>query len=564
MANLATHSGTKNCAQCTQQFEITEEDLKLLKQLSPVIGVEQYALPLPTLCPLCRHQNHLLFRNERMLYNRKSDLSGKAMISIFAPDSEFKAFDQDEWWSDKWDPMAYGRDFDFNKTLTEQLNDLNHAVPHMGLSTKKADNSIYTNFAVGMKNSYLVFGAADDEDCLYDNIIFRCRDVVDSLSIYDSELCYEGVGLRNCYRCSFLSNCRNCSDSMFMEECENCKNCLLCFGLRNAEYYYMNQFVGEEKIAQLRKELACISRNKIDELRDKFNVMKNKLPHIYSHIYGSEGCTGDIISNSKNCNWSFDVGNSENCSYIYGQKNSVNSMDITYAALGVRYCYQLCSATGCEKSIGCFLCWDCYNTFYSIECQNTSDVFACVGLRRKKHCILNKQYSKEEYANLVSKVIVHMQKTGEWGEFLSKSLSHFAYNETVANEHFPLNKRQVIDMGLRWKDRENICIYQGEAKKVPDSIQETTEDIVKEIFQCEDCRKNYKLVGMELKFYKKMNIPLPKKCFGCRNRARYAQCNPRRLWLRECSNCQAQIKTTYAPGRPETVYCEKCYLKEVY
>jgi len=31
-----------------------------------------------------------------------------------------------------------------------------------------------------------------------------------------------------------------------------------------------------------------------------------------------------------------------------------------------------------------------------------------------KYCILNKQYSKEEYEELVPKIIEHMQKTGEW------------------------------------------------------------------------------------------------------------------------------------------------------
>ena len=28
--------------------------------------------------------------------------------------------------------------------------------------------------------------------------------------------------------------------------------------------------------------------------------------------------------------------------------------------------------------------------------------------------------------------------------------------------------------------------------------------------------------------------------------------------------CDLVIQTTYAPDRPEKIYCEECYLKEVY
>ena len=33
---------------------------------------------------------------------------------------------------------------------------------------------------------------------------------------------------------------------------------------------------------------------------------------------------------------------------------------------------------------------------------------------------------------------------------------------------------------------------------------------------------------------------------------------------RKCDKCSKDMKTTYAPKRPEIVYCEECYLNEVY
>jgi hypothetical protein len=51
---------------------------------------------------------------------------------------------------------------------------------------------------------------------------------------------------------------------------------------------------------------------------------------------------------------------------------------------------------------------------------------------------LNKQYTKEEYEKLLPKIIAHMKKTGEWGEFFPISISPFNYEETPAMDYYPL------------------------------------------------------------------------------------------------------------------------------
>jgi Zn ribbon nucleic-acid-binding protein len=59
------------------------------------------------LCPDCRQQRRLAFRNERNLYKRKCDATGKNIISIYSPDKNIKVYNQDFWWSDKWNTMDY-------------------------------------------------------------------------------------------------------------------------------------------------------------------------------------------------------------------------------------------------------------------------------------------------------------------------------------------------------------------------------------------------------------------------------------------------------------------------
>ena len=60
------------------------------------------------------------------------------------------------------------------------------------------------------------------------------------------------------------------------------------------------------------------------------------------------------------------------------------------------------------------------------------------------YCILNKQYTKLDYETTVAKLIQHMIDTGEWGSFQPASMSLYGYNETVANEYFPLEKEEAI------------------------------------------------------------------------------------------------------------------------
>jgi len=71
-----------------------------------------------------------------------------------------------------------------------------------------------------------------------------------------------------------------------------------------------------------------------------------------------------------------------------------------------------------------------------------------------------------------------------------------------------------------------------------------------------------------------LNLPLPRLCPNCRHYQRLAQRNPLKLWHRQCmckkenhehnGKCEVEFETSYAPERPEIIYCERCYQQEVY
>ena len=107
------------------------------------------------------------------------------------------------------------------------------------------------------------------------------------------------------------------------------------------------------------------------------------------------------------------------------------------------------------------------------------------------------------------------------------------------------------------------------------------EDIVGKVIECahrgtcnEQCTEAFKIISSELQFYKKMNLPIPHLCPNCRHYQRLKKRNPLKLWHRICmcekknhthkGKCPVEFETSYAPERPEIIYCEQCYQQEVY
>jgi hypothetical protein len=210
------------------------------------------------------------------------------------------------------------------------------------------------------------------------------------------------------------------------------------------------------------------------------------------------------------------------------------------------------------------------NIFYCVLGSGIQDCFGCIGLRQKQYCVLNKQYSKEEYEKLVPRIIEHMRRspvlhTGpEWGEFFPMSLSPFGYNETLAQDYFPLDKDTAIEKGANWKDDDITNRYQGEKIVLSANIKDISDDVTQQILTCDHCEKNYRIISQELNFYRSHTIPVPRHCPNCRHLKRLSLRNPRQLWDRECTNCRIKLQTTYAPERPEKILCNACYLKVTY
>jgi len=566
-------SKIKICQSCKTKFTIEPEDFEFYEK----IGV-----PAPTFCPECRMKRRLISQNWRKLYKRKCDFSGKEIITVYRSDSSYEVYSEKIWWSDKWDPIDYGQNYSFNKPFFEQFKKLVNKIPWPHTLNINSVNCDYCISTINSKNCYMC-ACNTCEDCLY-CCGFQCKNNSDSFMILKSDNCYECLQCEQNYNLFFSQYADNCIDSAFLYNCRNCQNCFGCVNLRNKKYYIFNKPYSKKDYQKEIKKYNLGSFKNIQRIKKEFNLFKLRYPHKFAIINKSYNVSGNSISNTKNCHNCFDaLMGVENCKYVLiGGNNLKDSYDIFDCGSNSEIIYDCAEIGGKVGNKNIFFSNNIsgsYNITYSAFCYSSSNLFACVGLRHKQYCILNKQYTKEEYEELVPKIKQHMNdmpytdKKGrvyKYGEFFPSELSPFGYNETIANEYFPLTKKQAIEQGYNWYDKEkNEYEPTIKAKDLPDNIKDVNNNILKEVIQCnsKDCAGSgvFRIIPQELKFYKKMNIPLPHLCPDCRHRERIKQRNPLKLYTRKCMNkgCNNTFETTYAPDRKDIVYCEKCYNMEV-
>jgi hypothetical protein len=560
------HSMEQTCTECSTKFEITNGDLKFYDKISPVFNSKKYTIPPPTTCPNCRQKRLLAFRNEQKLYKSNCGLCKEQMISAFAPDSPYTVYCNDCFWSDKWNPMKYGRDYDFDRTFFEQFEELFLQVPKASVLQLNNENCKYNHLLAFSKNTYMSPGSFSMENCIYVRKGQYCRDCVNSNSLNKCELVSDSSNCDGCYSSHYLRNCRNCSFSQFLQDCSSLTNCFLCCGLQNKKYCIKNKQYSEEEYKQ---KVAEYLKKSQSELIDELQEFNSNIPRKAFIQLNCDNSSGDYLYNCSNADHCFDCFNVEDGKYLIECEGVKDCMDMVLHDKDIELCYQMTS--GGEKNYQtafCFCTIASPHSKYLYSCFYLRNGFGCEGIHsQSQYCILNKQYTQEEYEKLMPRIIEHMKETGEWGEFFPVALSPFAYNETVAQEYFPMTKKEVLAKGWKWRDQIDEAPDVEKtipAEKLPALIKDIPDDILNWAIECEETKKPFKILKQELAFYRKMNLPIPHFHPDERHKRRMASRNPRKLWKRECGKCGLEIETTYAPEKPEKVYCEKCYLKEVY
>ena len=192
----------------------------------------------------------------------------------------------------------------------------------------------------------------------------------------------------------------------------------------------------------------------------------------------------------------------------------------------------------------------CSDIYYSKDLVNCQECMFCIGLRNKKYCILNKQYSKQEYFEKKEALIDELKQQWTWGHYpwFDLEMQDHPYNDTLAYDYFKVQKVIAVDgtetlidpdalwivtlksddflapatldlggeqtVDIIWRTREQeINIPEGmdtmRATDLP-SAHEASDDLIGKAIICEHSGRPYRIIREEIEFCKKYSLPLPR------------------------------------------------------
>src|SRR3990167_8753540 len=203
-------------------FTINEDELALYKKVD---------IELPTLCFSCRVKLHLSFWMFGKFRKGVSDLSGENLITVLSENSRYPIYTSLEWYSDKWDALNYGMDYDSKLPFLKQLQNLQEKVPRPHQTGTKNTKCDYCDDVWNSKNCYLSRSMEHCENLFYSYRNIRVKNSIDATICFNCEKSYDISECHNSFKLFYSKHSRDCIDSYFLYDCRNCQDCFMCWNL---------------------------------------------------------------------------------------------------------------------------------------------------------------------------------------------------------------------------------------------------------------------------------------------------------------------------------------------
>ncbi|MFH1536661.1 MAG: hypothetical protein ABID45_01590 [Patescibacteria group bacterium] len=532
------------CETCQKEFEITGLEKKFL---------DRFKVPDPQSCPECRNMIRLAFWNYGDFFKRKCDLTGETIISTIPETARFPVYKRDAWFSDNWE--APKQDIDWDQPFMDQLIELQEKTPHFHMmGDEKNVNCDYCDDVYGSKNCYNSRSMAEDENCHHSYRLVNCKDSIDITYCYDCDQCYDLTYCFTNYNVFHSLNTRDSVDGKFLYDCRGCKNCFVCWNLRNKEYCIRNKEYSKEEYEIRINRINLGNYEKLQELEGEFNKhLQEDAIHRAFYQEKCEDSVGNYLNRCKSCHNNFFNENSENNINVFRSIENKDCMDLNGLYKG-ELCYEIIQSKDTYASKFCTSSILLQNCEYMDMCYDCKDCFACVGLKKKQYCILNKQYSENKYKKLLPKLIDKMTKEGSYGKFWPLKSAYVGYNNSFASVYHPRTKEGVEAIGGLWDDDND----KPESENCDSRLQS-------DIKICEKTGKPFKIVKQETDFYKKNNLPIPHVHPDQRNMDRFTQIMNIKPQEFDCPKCNKKSVHYYQSELEyKNIYCPECYKNKIY
>ena len=423
---------------------------------------------------------------------------------------------------------SYSLEYDFNISFFDNFKKLMDIVPLQRIMDFWSnENADFVDQAFWVKNWYLVFVSW----FWVENIMYSAYCYENLINIFNSLLITHNCS--NIYFCSNIDNSYNIFYSKYINDSSEiwfstnliwCHECIFCDKLENQRYCFQNKILEKEEYFKIKKQIL--------EKKEKFLgnykfISKNKA----------------INRLSENVNWINNIRckNVENGYFINNANDSRNVINVWWD--NIRNFYDCFDAwVNSDNFYWVVWAWDsCKNIFCSTQIAMSSNIYYsylisncsfciwCIWLKNKSFCILNKQYSKEEWYIKTNELFKKMEESWILWNFFPWKLNPFYFNDTAAyliDDGF--TKEELKKNWYLWRD-EKIKVDVPENAKVINSVNVGNENIrslqdfewydknwkwhinpevLKKIIKDEKWNY-YKIVQMEYDFLMKYELPLP-------------------------------------------------------
>ncbi len=376
----------------------------------------------------------------------------KNIISRFPPTKRCNIVSTKQFEQERENLTLYGREYDFEKNIFENIALLNKEVPFPNLiNYGGTENCDYADITYNTKNAYLSFNSVWDNENIFFTlgVKWSCHNVFNSVMVWNnSENIYSASSIIKSYNVFFSDFIIDSNNIWMSQNLVWCSECIFCEGLENQKYCIENQNYEKEIYFEKKKEI----------LKNKKNLKKIKTGKTGKNFW-SKNAKGSFIIDSENI---------DNGLKVYQVKEGRNLI-LTGSEKGDEKMYDVCVGGSWVSANYCWACssWTAQNVFisdsigmssniyYSLNISDCSFCLGCIGLKNKSFCILNKQYSKEEWYELADKIFATMEKDWVLWEFFPWSLNPFYFNDTMAyliDDSF--TKEEVEKDGFLWRDEK--------------------------------------------------------------------------------------------------------------
>ncbi|MDA1038209.1 MAG: hypothetical protein O2877_00795 [bacterium] len=501
-------------------------------------------------------------------WNKHFD-TGKPVLSFHHPATGVRVLPDKEW---------HARDFsniqkplDLNRPFFDQMQALLREVPMPATFNKEEPENSIALFSFGDRDSYFTFACRSARSFF----LIGAFDVEDTSAVFlssESSKSHSVLHSHRIYNCRYVRESFDCMDSVFLFDCRNCKNCFGASNKRNAEYVWFNEQLSKSEWERRRAEVDLGSRRVVeDHMRHFEKLLLEESVWPESFNFGSEDAIGDYLNQATRCYYCFDSekGAVDNywSAWMYGAPTqnafcwgAVNSSECYLCVSSPESSRLKCSyrSTRCEQSEYLFGCIDCVNCF------------GCIGIKNKQFCILNKQYSEEDYWNLVDQLKCQLLEDGSYGEYFPTTMATTYVPENGAVLYAGASESDMRALGglvfdpesegATGKDRVDLAMARR-VEEIPDSIDDLSDDWIGVPIYDSHTKRTFAFLKPEVEYYRKMRIAPPAEHFVLRMKQLSDVGQKAQFIHKHCSACSKEIVVSVNLRYPDRkIYCRDCYL----